>query len=282
LWESLGFHLTPVHYYQPIPDTRFLRDELWQKDSAPVGIDMNDEKQLEFLSTLSSPFKNEYQAFPKDRTSIPHEYYYNNDTFSAQDAVVLYSMIRSYKPKRFYEIGSGLSTFLAAQAIRKNNEARTGDCEFVVFDPHPNATLKKGIPGLSRVVRQRVQDVPLDTFASLGEADILFIDSSHVLTIGNDVRYLYLDVLPRLNKSVIIHVHDIFWPQEYPKKWVSEQCIFWNEQYVLQAFLAFNRTFEILVAGNYLFSKYGTKFAEIVAPYSSDAGSSSLWMRRSK
>jgi len=120
-------------------------------------------------------------------------------------------------------------------------------------------------------------------FAKLKENDILFIDSSHVLKIGSDVQYEYLDILPRLSKGVIVHVHNIFLPAEYPKEWVLKDYTFWTEQYLLQAFLAFNDSFEVLWAGNYMHLKYPNELEDAFSSYKRDERLiGSFWMRKIK
>lgn len=247
VWQRLGFHIIPNHFYEPIPDTRTLKSDLWSKRSDLIGIEINEEKQINLLSQFSAKFKSEYETFPRRKTSNPYQFYLNNGAFESVDAEILYCMIRYFKPRRIFEVGSGNSTLLSAQAILKNKEENKDyECELLAIDPFPTSVLKTGFPGLSRVISQKVEDVPISQFNKLGENDILFIDSSHVLKIGNDVQYLYLEVLPRLNKGVLIHIHDIFLPSEYPKEWVLKQYRFYTEQYLLQAFLTFNNVFEIL------------------------------------
>ena len=289
LFQSLGFHLTLNSYYQPIPDTRKLNDDLWSNHSKLVGIDINERRQLELLSLFASKFKNEYEQFPRSQTARPCEYYLDNGAFVSVDGEILYCMIRHFKPRRIYEIGSGYSTYLSAQAVQQNaREDSSYQCELVAIEPHPNDVLKVGFPGLSKLIPKEVQDVPLSQFAKLTENDILFIDSSHVLRIGNDVQYLYLEVLPRLNKGVIVHVHDIFLPAEYPKEWVVRERRFWTEQYLLQAFLTFCDSFEVLWAGSYMHLNYPDKLEGAFSSYNSYCkdprlvGPGSFWMRRTK
>jgi hypothetical protein len=284
LWEKLGFHITRNHFYEPIPDTRMLKDDLWEKQSELVGININEESQINLLSVFSSKFKEEYESFPRSETSIPFQYYVNNSAFSSVDGEIYYCMIRHFKPKKIFEIGAGYSTYLAAHAILKNKEEDNAyECELVAIDPYPNDVLKNGFPGLSKLIPKRVQDIPLSEFKKLLENDILFIDSTHVLKIGSDVQYEYLEILPRLNKGVIVHVHDIFLPSEYPKEWVLKKYIFWNEQYLLQAFLTFNDSFEVLWAGSYMHLKHPDKLEEAFSSYKRDESwPGSFWMRRIK
>ena len=282
LWERMGFHLTPNHFYQPVPAVSGLRPELWLRESSLAGIDMNMESQIKLLELISGSFRPEYDSFPVGKTDTPYRYYLNNKTFESVDAEMLYSMIRNLKPGRIIEVGSGYSTYLSAQALLKNKQTTDQETEFTVIDPHPNEVVMLGFPGLSRVLRAKVQDVDLSLFSALGENDILIIDSTHVLTIGNDVRYLYLDVLPNLNKGVIVHIHDIFLPQEYPQDWVLRNYWFWNEQYLLAAFLAFNYAFEVLWAGHLMHLRHPEILEKAFGSYDRKAaiGPGSFWIRR--
>ncbi len=286
-WQSRGCHITPVHFYEPIPDTRTLSDELWLKHSGLAGIDINEKKQLELLS-LFVKFKREYEAFPREKTSVPYEYCINNRFFASIDSEILYCMIRYFKPRRIFEIGSGYSTCLSAKAILKNKEEnKRYKCDLVAIEPNPNEVLKKGFPGLTKLIPKEVQGVPLSEFKKLGENDILFIDSSHALKTGGDVQYEYLEILPRLRKGVIIHIHDIFLPSEYPMGWIMKEHRFWTEQYLLQAFLIFNKNFEVLWAGRYMHLKHPDKLKSAFGSYAKNksdsiAPVSSFWMRKKK
>lgn len=282
LWEKKGYHITPVHFYQPIPDTRELGDELWTRRSALVGIETNDETQLQLLSLFADRYKNEYDKFPEDRTSVLHEFYLGNPAFKSVDAEVLYCMIRHYKPKRILEIGSGFTTYLSAKALLKNKQEDDGyECELVAIEPYPNDTLKAGFPGLSRLITDKLQDVPPSVFQELEEDDILFIDSSHVLKLGSDVQYEYLEIIPRLAKGVLVHIHDIFMPAEYLKEWVMKYHFFYNEQYVLQAFLSFNNSFEVMWMGSYMHLKYPDKLESAFPAYTrEERWPGSLWIKR--
>lgn len=282
-WQKLGFHITPNHYYQPIPDTTTLKDDLWIKPSELTGIDINEEGQINLLSRFSSEFKEEYEKLPRNRTSVPYQYYVNNGAVKSVDGEILYCIIRYFKPRKIFEIGSGYSTYLSAQAILKNKEDNGHECELIAVEPYPNDVLKAGFPGLSKLISTKIQDIPLSEFGKLKENDILFIDSSHVLKIGSDVQYEYLEILPRLSKGTIVHVHDIFLPAEYPKEWVLKDYRFWTEQYLLQAFLAFNESFEVLWAGSYMHLKYPNKLEEAFSSYKRDERwPGSFWMRKIK
>jgi hypothetical protein len=266
LWQSIGFHVIPVHYHQPIPDTRTLTDEIWDRTSELVGIDMNTKGQLYLLTDVFPNYSQEC-IFPRERTEIPYEFYRKNGTFLSFDAEVFHCMIRHYRPKRIVEVGSGSPTYLAARACRLNDEINGTRTELCSIDPFPNEIVKRGFPGLTTLTQKTLEQVEVGYFSQLEENDILYIDSSHVVGIGGDVNYEYLEIIPRLNPGVIIHVHDIFMPAEYPKKWIFEDRIFWTEQYILQAFLSFNCAFEILWASSYMHLKYPEKLKSVFPGY---------------
>jgi len=281
IWQFLGFHLSPNHFYEPIPDTRTLDNNLWNKPSSLPGLNLNIETQLAFLINITKHFKHEYSQLPLNKTHSPYTFYINNKAFEGVDAEVLYSFIRTYKPSKIFEIGSGFSTLLSAKALLKNKEESGKEGELISFEPFPNKYLQNGFPGLTRLEKKKIEEIPLKIFEQLGENDILFIDSSHVLRIGNDVYYEYLEILPRLNKGVLVHIHDIFLPYEYPKKWVKSLHRFWTEQYLLQAFLAFNSKYEILWAGSYIHSYYPERLRDAFPSYQSQERlPGSFWIRK--
>jgi predicted O-methyltransferase YrrM len=246
-----------------------------------IGIELNEKRQLELLTIFTNSFKHEYERFPENRTHVPHEYYMSNGFFGPVDGEMLYCMIRHFRPKKIFEIGSGNSTFLSAQAVLRNGADGRGECRLVAFEPYPNPTLLKGFPGLHELHTIKAQEIPIEVFEQLEEKDFLFIDSSHVLKTGSDVQYEYLEILPRLAKGVIVHVHDVFLPEEYPKEWVLDDLRFWNEQYLLQAFLTFNNRFEILWAGNYMHLTHPGELGAAFPSYdSSKTRPGSFWMRR--
>ena len=200
--------------------------------------------------------------------------------FRSIDAEVLYCMIRHYRPHRIIEVGSGFSTYVSAAAVRQNG-AEGYPATLVAIEPYPNDVLRRGFPGLHQLLQQPVQSVDYEAFTSLTENDILFIDSSHVLRIDSDVRFLVLEVLPRLQPGVLVHFHDIFLPCDYPRAWVMNEYRFWNEQYVLQAFLAFNRGFEVVWLGSYMHLHHSEKLREVFGSYDpATIWPGSLWMRR--
>jgi len=282
-WEQHGFHVTPVHFNQPIPDTRSLPETLWSRPSELVGIDMNEPRQRELLRSFSR-FRDEYQRFPTGPTKEQNRFYLGNRLFDGVDALVAYCMVRHFQPRLIIEVGSGFSSLALGEAASKN-----GCTPIICIEPFPRDFLRKGFPGLQTLIEKNVQEINLEFFSQLQSGDILFIDSSHTVKVGGDVNYLFLEVLPRLKPGVIVHVHDIFLPFEYRRDWVVDEFRFWSEQYLLQAFLSFNLEFEVLMANRYLAHKYRddlkVTFAnlanlEAVRPSSLGWVGGSFWMRR--
>lgn len=287
IWEQSGYHVVPVHYESPIPQPAELHESLWQQPSEMTGLDLRTADQLCLLEAFQSTFKTEYDAFPRSNSNGSDRFHLNNGWFEKVDAEILYSMIRHLRPSRMIEIGSGLTTILSAQAIRKNQQEDCSyRCEFTAIEPFPVRLHTAALPPDFQLVQERVQRVPLSTFSVLGDNDILFVDSSHVSRTGSDVNYEILEILPRLNEGVLIHFHDIFLPWEYPRSWVIGDHRFLSEQYILQAFLACNPEFEIVWSSYYMLHKHPEELDRAFATFRPDITPpgtflpGSFWIRR--
>ena len=242
--QRAGINLTPNHFYWPIPDFRQLDHRDWEALSQMVGVDLHLDAQLRMVHEFVDRYRDEMH-FPEAPSSDPTEFHFNNGFFETVDAEIAYCMVRHHKPRRMIEVGGGNTTRLSATAMRRNaDEGYPG--KFFTIEPHADKVLCDGIPGLTRLIRRPVQQIPLEFFERLDDGDILFLDSSHVVSVGSDVLYEYLEILPRLRPGVIVHIHDVFLPADYPRQFVMHNLCFWAEQYLLQAFLAFNHTFEVL------------------------------------
>lgn len=238
------------HYYEPLFDGRKLRHPLDQERDLP-GIEWNVEEQLDLLRSFC--FEEEIRDMAISKCGDP-DIDFNHGPFRSGDAEFWYSLIRRKKPGKVFEIGSGNSTLIAMNAIRKNREEIPGyQCKHLCIEPYEMPWLEK--TG-AIVVRKRVEDVGKEIFSELSHGDILFIDSSHIIRPQGDVLFAYLSLLPSLNKGVIVHIHDIFSPRDYLKDFVINEVRFWNEQYLLEAFLTCNRDWKIIGALNYLHHNY--------------------------
>ena len=269
-WQKHGFHVTPVHFYEPIPDTQSLPETLWTQPSELVGINMNDSAQLDLLRNQFTKFRGQYEGVPAEPP--PGRLW----PFSGTDVLVAYCMVRHFKPRLVIEVGSGFSTVVLGQAAAENKNSA-----LICIDPYPNDFLRKDnkVAALQLLMETKVEDVDVEFFSQLESGDILFIDSSHTVKTGGDVNYLFLEIMPRLKPGVIVHVHDIFFPFEYRRDWMLEEFRFWTEQYLLQAFLIFNSEFKVLMANSYL-NQYYLPDLKAVFPNLSRWIGGSFWMRR--
>lgn len=236
------------HFYSPVVNTEeVIADEerIWSGAKTLPGVDFNPASHQRLLKRWFPRFVADYdypEEGPED-AALQH-FYERNTQFASLDSRTLFCMLRLIQPGKIIEVGSGYSTMLMADV---NSRFLADKVRITCIEPYPRPFLHTAdAEGRITLIPKRAQDVDLDMFRSLGEGDILFIDSSHVSKTGSDVNRLLLEVLPILAPGVYIHVHDIFLPADYPKDWVIEQNRCWNEQYVLQAFLAFNSAFRIV------------------------------------
>jgi predicted O-methyltransferase YrrM len=255
LSDKTGFQLRSDHYYEPTYSEAHLPPNTMVERPLP-GLDMNEAGQLALLARFI--FADELAQIPLDKPSRT-EFGYRNNMYGVGDAEIYYSMIRAKKPRRIIEIGSGNSTLMAKLAIDRNGaEDPDYSCEQICIEPFEAAWLESvGV----QVIRERVETISLEIFDTLGPNDILFIDSSHVIRPWGDVLREFLEIVPSLRPGVIVHVHDIFTPRDYPEPWLREQRLLWNEQYILEAFLSFNSRFEIICAANWLRHNHWAEFS---------------------
>jgi hypothetical protein len=252
MFRRAGYYLLRDHYYRPFTDPEALPSDYWSRRSGLPGIAIDAERCFRLAETELAPYFAEFRAtFPVDLPAPPGGFWLLNGTYMAVDAHLYYALIRHLRPRRIVEVGAGQSTLVAGEACRRNEADGARRSELVCIEPYPTGIVAGGLGHVARVVVSRVEEVELGFFAELGEGDLLFIDSSHALKEGGDVQFLYCEVLPRLNPGVLVHVHDISLPRPYPRVYF-ESGWFWNEQYLLQAFLVNNSRVEILWPGNYL------------------------------
>lgn len=255
--ELYGIHITPCHYYSPIPDSNIIDKYCSKEIISQDYIDFNADEQLRFFRDYMIPFSKELYDIP--RTQVEKGFYWENNVFPPIDALSYYTMIRSLKPRTIVEVGSGYSTLIAARAAEKNGFTRV-----IAIEPYPveffNKHLKDGFDGLDRLIEKPVQEIDIDFFNTLEAGDILFIDSSHVSKLGSDVNFLLLKVIPSLKPGVLIHFHDIALPLDYPKQFLRDQKRFWNESYMLASFLLFNKEFVVKFGSGYFLKTYRKEY----------------------
>lgn len=285
IFERHGWDLIRRHYYSPIPDPADLPDDYWSRLSEMPGVDMNDPACLDLMNAIVAPRMDEFrERFPTEQDQSRGPFFLLNSAYMAVDAHVYWSLIRALRPRRIVEIGAGYSTLVASAACELNREQGLPESELIAIEPYPWEAYKRGWPGLTKLIPTRLQQVPMETFTDLRDGDILFIDSSHVLRAGNDVQMEYLEILPRLAEGVLVHIHDISLPEQYPKCYYDRQ-FYWNEQELLQAFLAFNSRFEVVWAGNHMLLRHPEQVMRVFPEISDmravfpDSEPTAFWMR---
>jgi len=240
--RRLGFHPLRVHFYTPVPAYEEVPARHFLERHACPGIDLNTD-----LAPLAR-FAGECD-WPEQPAGAGR-YYSQNGMFGYSSAVLLHCVLRSYASRRVIEVGGGYSSLISMAALRLNGPGGTFTC----VEPYPSAWLAQAIASSGgKLVREPVQTLGPELFGELQAGDLLFIDSSHVSKLASDVNHLYLSVLPTLRPGVLVHVHDIYIPYEYPREhFFSSNQQFWNEQYLLQALLSANPALEVLVPAYYL------------------------------
>ena len=279
LLRNIGYTLITDHFYQPIPN----RQEIMTyagKEWPLSSIEWHLDKQTELVKYLLEKYALEF-----NNKEIFSAFGYSEDSSGliSGDAEVLYAMVREKKPSRIIEIGSGGSTKIIAAALRMNFIENSQKSQLISIEPYPQDFLKD-FANVSKyflefsLLNQKVEAVDLSVFESLQTNDILFVDSSHVFKSGSDVEFEFLQVYPRLQTGVLVHIHDIFFPYDYPIEWNLKESRYWNEQYFLETFLQFNKKFEVLASLSMVSYYKNSVFLENINAYNEERLPGSFWM----
>jgi hypothetical protein len=269
--RRLGYDLCPHGFYSPMPDVERLPDSLWSGPRGHAGVDLRLDQACELLRELDGPVR----EFAELGFPLSHSY-------GAVDADVLYAMLRRLEPRRVIELGSGASSHIIQLAREANARDGRASFAFESYDPFP------GWHRMGQVREALVHAVPAEELdpsivSELAKNDVLFVDTAHAVRTGGDVVHIVLDLLPQLAPGVHVHFHDIFIPYEYPREWVVERRIAWAEQYLLQAFLAFNPEFEVVLPAQALWRERPALVRELIPSAASIAGTSgpgAFWLSR--
>ena len=259
----------PGHFYSPIPslgDVSEREDDIFNRDQEVLDIDFRAKEQFDLLLA----FKNYLPEMPDFFGEEPGDelrYKLEDETFGyAQyrygDVIFLYCMMRHFKPSRIIEVGSGFSS---AVMLDVNQEFFYNQIQLTFIEPYPQrlySLLSEKDKRRTAILENFVQEVNTDIFSTLEPGDFLFIDSSHIAKVGSDVNYILFEILPRLPKGVFVHFHDIMYPFEYPKSWIFDNKCFWNESYLLRAFLMNNDSFDVVAFNSFLVNHYEDWFAQ--------------------
>ncbi len=282
--RACGFK--PGHFYSPIPSREEVKsnaDRIFS-DSELLNVDLNIDEQFQLLQT----FKMRHGDFPydflneKESESLRYRFTHRPQ-YRYSDVVFLYHTIRHLKPQRIIEVGSGSSS---AVMLDINDLFFDSKIQFTFIEPYPDRLYKfltDQDRKIATILVEKVQDMPADVFQSLGENDILFIDSSHVSKIGSDVNHILFEILPRLKEGVWIHFHDIFHPFELPEHWILQNSRFWNESYLLRAFLMHNDAYDIMLFNTFLHQKFRGWFEKEMPECLLDENNTgSIWLKKIK
>lgn len=242
LFDRLGLHVLPKHYYTPVADYHWLKrhKQIWTGRANLSGIHWDLDEQIQWLSEICPPYYDEVAGLE----------FYERTTASAVglgfgpiESQVLHCFIRAYTPPNIVEIGSGVSTACMAHASDLNRREGRKAARITCIEPEP----KKALYGIQtiRLLPQPCQTVPNSVFEQLQAGDLLFIDSSHSVKLGSDVIRIYLDIIPRLAPGVFIQIHDIFLPYLYQRS-VLSSYFGWQETSLVLALLINNKKLSVL------------------------------------
>jgi len=271
----------PGHFYSPICDPAELRLRYRDPWAMPLprdlpGIDLALEAQIDLWDSWK-PFLSDGSILSTEDPS--RRYRMPSAQYGIGDAVIYVCMLRHLQPRRLIEVGSGWSSALALDTFDRYFNTRP---QTIFIDPYP-ALLKSLLTARDEsaveIIASCVQDVPLKYFDSLQENDLLFIDSTHIVKTGSDVVYELFEILPRLNRGVVVHFHDVFYPFEYPPEWALVRNYSWNEIYTLRAFLTENHCWEIVFFNDYFARAERVRVGRDASEILQNPGGG-LWLRR--
>ena len=234
---------------------------VWRKRSELKGMKIDLTEQINKLRKITLPFQKEWIGNKNFIHATSSSF---GPGYEYIDAQVLHSVLRYYKPNRIIEVGSGVSTYCLSKAVELNDAESGETTEILCIEPYPFSPLLK-MESIT-LLKKKVQTVPFNIFKQLDKNDLLFIDSSHTVKIGNDVNFLFLEVLPRLKKGVIIHIHDIYFPYDYQPN-VLNTYFHRSETVLLKAFLIFNEKFKIQFCMSHLHHDRKNELKEIFPEY---------------
>lgn len=289
VFGALGFNIVKrADYYSTLPvlsEIEATRSR-WDRPSALVGIDVDPGALVKRLDELADAWEAEFAEVTGDYLENTRKGF--GPGYPRFDARTLYYMLREHRPRRYLEVGSGLSTYYASLAAARN-KADGDPLSITCVEPYPFERLRT-LPDFE-LIEGFVQDVPLSAFEELDAGDVLFIDSSHSLKIDSDVAFLFMEVVPRLKPGVFVHIHDVHFPYNTPFPadfWLFGERwpVYWQEAMVVQAFLAFNAAFEIQLSTplvrHHDEEALTRRFGDYI-PVAKDANPpSSLWLKRIK
>lgn len=268
-FKEKGYFLLRDHFYLPLPDYADLTEEFLESRSDLVGVAIDGGPMWDLAEKTLAPYHAEFRNFPVHCPEDDYDgFYLINHGYMAVDGNLYYGLVRHLKPRRIVETGCGSSSLLCSEALAQNL-AEGYEAKYTCIEPYPQPYLLQNKRlKFSTLIEKKIQQIDFDVFTELEENDILFIDTSHALRMGGDVQYIYCEILPRLNPGVYVHIHDISLPRQYPRVYHEQGHYYWNEQYVLQAYLTNNSNTEVVWAGNWLRLRDEARFEAVFPEFS--------------
>lgn len=264
-----GFDLLRRNFYSPLPQLERLPADTFDRRNPCPGIVWDTNAHESFLEDLV-PFLEEFTP--------PDEFSWDNGMYGAVESEILHAVVRRHEPKRIVELGSGFTSLIIAGACRLNASAGR-PVDYSCFDPFPRDFVRHGIEGMNSFAPVSATDVPQEQFDALSAGDIVFVDTTHTVKVASEVNRLMLEVFPKLAPGVLIHVHDIFLPYEYPREFFQSQC-YWQEQYLLQALLTENPNLEVLLPVAAMCRERPEFIGALMPWHRAPSGPGAFWIRR--
>lgn len=272
LLRKIGIFPIRNHYYEPQFIHNHIENKIKRKRNIRKIFNLNiyDFKILNKLK-----YNEELINLRLDHKNQETNFIINNPFFSEGDAEFLYQFIRHTKPKQIIEIGSGFSTLIAYQAKLINQ--KNSNCNITCVDPNDIKTISN--LKINRI-KKKIEDVDLKFFNRLKQNDLLIIDSTHMIKPFGDVLKIYQEIIPSLKRDVNICIHDIFTPFSYPKDWVIDHNIFWNEQYLFETMLMDKKQYKTLAPLYYLHKTNFSKLKKICPYLKKQSAPSSYYLKK--
>jgi hypothetical protein len=276
--KYFSLHAEPGCYNSPIVTVDEVNSNDYYQTSNKTqirDINLNENQQLELLSKFDSYLTS--FPFPENK-EFKFRYYTNNSMFRILDGTIFYSFLNHFKPKQIIEIGSGYSSALALDTFELVIKEPVS---LTFIDPYTDRVdklLSKEDFLVTEFIREPIQKVKSDIFSKLNENDIIFIDSSHIVKTSGDLNFIFFELLPLLQSGVILHIHDIFFPFEYPIEWI-EAGLCYNEAYFLRTFLMNNDKYEILLWNDFIYQNHYSLISDKIKNIDSDRGGS-IWLKK--
>jgi predicted O-methyltransferase YrrM len=263
-FQGLGFDVLPRHFYSEIPDIAKLRQSVhWREPYTMIGVNGTDvDVQLGYIKSIISAdvrtrlASEDMHAFACGQNGEPG--------YGRVEADVLYAMIHTSRPERIVQIGCGVSTALILAAAEHAGYRPKVLC----VDPFPTGYLKRlAESGAIELLARPVEALGWEPLLALGPGDLFFVDSTHTLGPAGEVSRIILEMLPRLDRGVLVHFHDIYFPYDYPTDLLESALFFSHESPLLHAFLVNNPRFEILASLSMLHHQRPTQLASLLGSY---------------